>query len=387
MAAPAHPPVFWRLVVTNLMGQAITLITGTADDIRFQFRLNRPDMLTFTLPSEDPLTNLTVDDDGLPYVACGVRMVKAFRKTGTEPGGWVLRFVGRVWTVEDDGDGSTVRTNVTCYSPLHLLGKRLIRDADGTVYKQVKWWDTPGAHIFRDMVERTHVYKGSNIGLDDTSSGTWDGSTADQTVGYDQAYILPNVITLCDTGTMDIVQEYQNSEDGKHLRLGAIERVGEEKPAVIFGYAAPPRTASKFNRLQTMDDLYNDITLWGKSTTGHRANVTDAVSKAAFGTFELAEVLADVETKELVEYLADERLNLQKDIRDMVTVIPAPEISAVPFDGWGVGDTIRVNAARPPLPVTRQLVSGFQRVYGFDLEVGKTAGESVTGMIVSSQGI
>lgn len=385
MAAPAHPPVFWRLVVTDLLGATITLVTGTADDIALQFRLNRPDMLTFSLPSEDPLTNI-VHTDGYPYMACGVRMVKAFRKVGTDPGNWVIRFVGRVWTLEDSGDGSRVRTNVTCYSPLHLLGKRLVRESDGTVYKQVKWWDTPGAVIFRDMVERTHVYKGQNIGLDDTSTGTWSVGTAHQTVGYDQAYILPSVVTLCDTGTMDITQEYQNVTDGKHLRLGAVSRLGLQKEAVVFGYAAPPRTATSFQRVQTMDDLYNDVTLWGKSTTGRRAVSTDATSKTTFGTFEVAEVISDIETVELLQLLADERIALQKDPRDMVTVIPAPEISSVPFDAWFVGDTIRVNASRSPFPVTRELVSGYQRVYGFDLEVGKTAGEQVTNMIVSSQG-
>lgn len=387
MAAPAHPPVFWRLVVTNLLGQTITLVTGTAADINLQYRLNRPDMLTFSLPSEDPLTNIAYTGDGLPYVACGVRMVKAFRKVGTDPGNWVLRFVGRVWTLQDSGDGSTVRTNVTCYSPLHLLGKRLVRAADGTVYSQVKWWATPGAHIFRDMVERTHTYKGSNIGLDDTSTGTWSAATADQTVGYDQAYILPSVITLCDTGTMDITQDYQNVTDGKHLRLGAVPQLGEEKAAVVFGYAAPPRTATSFERIQTMDDLYNDVTLWGKSTTGRRAVATDAFSKTTYGTFEVAEVISDVETVELLQMLADERIALQKDPRDMVTVIPAPEVSSVPFDAWFVGDTIRINAGRSPFPVTRQLVSGYQRVYGFNLEVSPTAGERVTDMIVSSQGV
>lgn len=386
MAAPSHPPVFWRFVICELDGTPISIVTSLANDVLLQYRLNRPAMLSFSVPSDDPLVNILHTDD-YPYVSCGNRVVKGFRKVPpgevNSPGGWQIEYVGRIWQIGDQGDGDTTRTSVTCYDPLKVLEKRLVRNSAGSAAKQVKFWGEPGTDIIQTLIDRTHTFKGAT-GIEDVSLGTWETSS-DQTAAYDQAFVLPAIIALCDTGTCDLDITYLNTTSGDHIRVEGVERRGEDKPGVIFGYAAPPRTADRYDRTINLDNLANDLTFWGKSVLGRTTYVSDAASKATYGTFEDAQVLADVETAELVEMLADQALALRKNPQDLVTVIPAPEISAQPINDWWLGDTIRVNASKQPFPVTRQVVTGVQRVYGVDLSIDPDYGERVSNLIVSAQ--
>ena len=338
------------------------------------------------MPSADPLVSLT-HTDGFPYISVGNRVVKGYRKVPAgevdAPGNWQIEFVGIIWQIGDQGDGDNTKTAVTCYDHLKVLEKRLIRNSAGSAAKQVKFYGVGGTAIARAMIDRTHTYKGAT-GIEDTSGGTWNTS-ATQTAAYDQQFILPGIIALCDTGTMDLGVTYLDTQSGDHLRLSGLERRGEDKPGVIFGYAAPPRTADRYDRTINLDYLANDLTFWGKSVLGHLTHVSDATSKATFGTFEDAQVLGDIETKELVQMLADQALVLRKNPQDLVTVIPAPEISAQPINDWWLGDTIRVNASKEPYPETRQVVTGVQRVYGVDLTIDPDYGEKVSNLIVSAQ--
>lgn len=388
MSAPAHPPTFWRFVLCTLDGVPISMLDGIASNIEVEYRLNRPAMLSFQVPSEDPLVSI-LHTDGFPYLACGVRVVKAFRKVSSgefeTPGNWQIQYVGRVWQIGDSGDGDTSRSSVTCFDPLKMLEHRLVRDENGAANKQVKFYGVPGSGIIIRMIERTHTFKGPT-GIEDPSSNldNWQ-TTTEQTNAYDQAYILPSLISICDTGTVDLKCTYLNTESGDHLRVVSRSRLGEDKPGVIFGYAAPPRTAKQFDRTQNMDQFANDVTLWGKSVLGHRVHAENLASQALYGTFESAEVIADVETKELLQMLADEQVALRSSPQDLVTVIPAPEISAVPIDDYWLGDTVTINASKPPFPETRQIVSGVQRVYGVTLAVDDDYGENVKDLVVSAQ--
>jgi hypothetical protein len=68
-----------------------------------------------------------------------------------------------------------------------------------------------------------------------------------------------------------------------------------------------------------------------------------------------------------------------------VTIVPTPETEARPFDDYYLGDTVNVEAGDAPFPVTREAISGVQRLYGFNIGLDNDYGENVTDMIVSPQ--
>ncbi len=378
-----NPTVLWRLVLCDLAGHALSVITGLATEVQLEFALNRPGMLSFTVPSEDPRVNIVHGTDGLPFLAVGPRVVKAYRKTDDGPGGWTLRYVGRVWQIQDQGDGDTCTTAVTCYDNLKLLEKRLVRDADGSFVKQVKFWGVSGATIIKTLIERTRDFAGA-VKID--VGGSWD-ATATQSPAYDQDYVLPAIMRLTDTGTVDLDIVYLDVTDGVHMQLGALAKLGIDRTAtVLFAYATEPNTAIEYNRSISLDTMVNSLTLFGKSINGHKVYGEDTDSSDLNLVMEGLEIVSDVETKELLEDLAAEALALRKDPRDLVTVLPTPEQSAIPWDDYWIGDTVTILAADSPFPVTRQTVEGAQRLYGFTIDVNDEYGERISQLVVSPQG-
>lgn len=383
-------PVYWRLVLCDLYGVPLSLITGIASNIELQYTLNRPAMLSFDVPSEDSAVNNLYSTSGLPWLHAGDRIIKAFRKSdASEPGGWELEFVGRVWTTEDQGDGDACRTMVTCYDPLYDLIKRIVRRKDGTFLKDATFYGVPGSTAIKRMIDRTNTYgvrptfiatAGDDVG--------WD-ATAVITKDFQQAMILPSMIEIMDSATVDIYTRYVNFKSVDHstwptyAHVGAAARVGQDRPHTVIGYAGPPRNATGFNRTMTMETFANDITGWGKSAKGHEAHETDTTSIEQYGAFEDAMVLTDVEYAEFVDDLINEELVLRKLPRDIVSFQPQPESAQSPFSEFALGDTIMVNAALAPNPVTRQQVEGLQRIYGFTLQIDDDYGEHVSSLSVS----
>src|SRR5581483_9775610 len=196
-------PVQWRLVLCSnewhgdhFESHYLSILDGIATGIQLTFGMNRSAELTFNVPSEDPRVNLQYSVDGLPYLSCGLRAVKAYRRVGDGPGGWELKFAGRVWSLEDHGDGDTVQTMVTCYDPLKILEKRAVRDKNGlyfpnpgagSTFNQIKFWrsvdavqppdtgdggvhdigdsgDFGGSYIIKSLITRTIKYGNGNPG-------------------------------------------------------------------------------------------------------------------------------------------------------------------------------------------------------------------------------
>jgi len=389
------PYVLWRHVLTDLWGIPIAMYTGIANDVEFKFLLNRPASLTFTVPSEHKLVNI-VHTDGDPYLSVGNRLIKSYRKVShtvdEQPATvtpWELQFVGRIWQIADSGDEDTVNTAVTCFDPLQDCSARVVRMASGNFQAQVKWWSTKGDTIIKEMIDRTNACSLAPL-LFTTTGGTFTDTDV-QTVAYDQKMILPSIIELTDTGTVDITMTYNDYQDDTktdwtgHATISATPRMGSDKPDVIFGYAAPPRTVKTYDRTQDMNTFANDVTLWGKTAKGHTANASDSDSIAKYGAFEEAAMLSGVETLELVEMLTDEQLALRKAPKDVISIVPLPGVSMQPFNEWFLGDTVTVNVGRTPFPVTRTTADGVQRIYGFTLGIDPDIGEQVTELVVSAQ--
>lgn len=414
------PVIQWRIVLCNNDGHYISLLDGIASGIELDYRMNRPARLTFSVPSEDPRVNI-LGTDNLPYLAIGVRSVKAYRKVGTGAGNWILKFAGRVWSLEDHGDGDTVRTMVTCYDPLKGLEKRMVRNKNGRYAPaQARWWNsavypaviqsrimvngqleigtgedgTSGAHIIKEMIRRTKKYGGQNETLPDLpaenapihiDTGGGFEVTAGMSVTFDQEYILPAIIRICDTLTVDLVQTYLDVFNGVFLRLGARARSGTNKQGtVIFAYAAAPYSAREYIRTQSLEQMANYVHLFGK--TKHNKDSATAVnvpSQNKYLVMESVETIPDVEHVEHLQMLADMQVAMRKDPRDLISVVPTPEDSPVPWNDYWIGDTVSVSAANSPFPVTRQTVEGVQRIYGVTITLDDDYGEYVSELIVS----
>jgi len=372
----------------------VSILTHLADNIELLYQLNRSAMLTFTVPSDHPQVNIP-HTDGLPYLAAGPRWVLGWRKSPSSlapsPGGWELKYAGRVWSVQDQGDGDTSKTMVTCFDALKHLEKRIVRSADGDFRKQVRWWGSPRGDatydsIILDMIERTQTLVGTcRI---DTTGGHWV-TCGESTVGFDQAYVLPSIIRLTDTGNIDLDPTPLDGSDNDFLRLGALPRLGTDKPSIILGYAAPPRRAVNFDRTTTLDNLANSVYLFGKSNKGHLVNQFDADSQAIYDIFEDVTVVSNVEHVDLLTALAEEEIFLRKSPHDLVSITPTPEDSPRFFNEYGIGDSIYLKASKPAtgttFPDTRDTLSGLQRVYGAKLSVSTEYGEAVSELVASAQ--
>ena len=404
---PTYPPVFWRFVLCNKNGKPISMLDGIASDVRFDYILNRAAVMSFSVPSEDPRVNI-LHTDGDPYLDVGDRVMKAWRKTpigSTEtPGGWELKFAGRVWSLEDTGDGDTVRTSVVCFDPLKILEKRVCRNDDGTYWddqKPVEFWNgavypavigrpedgSSGAKIIKKLIQRTRDYAGPvHINL----SGNWE-DTSGMTLSFDQAMVSDAIATITDTITCDLEVTdgggspgYLNAYDGTFMRLGGVARLGSDKTAtVFFYYAKTPFTASEYTRTKSLDMMANAIHFMGKSRAGWRVSAEDATSQDDFLVMEDVASLTGIEHSAIAQKLADIQLALRKDPRDIVTVLPTPESSSMPWNDYWLGDTVSVEAATTPFPVTRQTVSGAQRIYGISLAIDDDYGEHVTDLITT----
>lgn len=381
-------PILWRFVLCDLMGAAIASLSPISSEKQLAYALNRSSRLSFSCPSDNPLVG-TLHTDGDPYLTVGNRTIKGFRRTGSETT-WTCRFNGIVWDLQDVGDGDACRTAVTAYDPFKLLERRLVLSSAGKVYKTVEFVGTDlngvrGDHIARDMVDRTISFVGP-CGLE-TNSFTL---AAKQYKKYDQAYIAPAIVELCDTGLLDIELDPEDRTDGILCLFNAMPRRGQDRPNVIISYAAPGRTAYYLDRTLSMDTVANDIRVWGGSTTGHLAHVTDATSKTKYHAYQDATVLTEVKGGTDIDNLAAELLALRKNPRDMLTVLPTPGLAPTPFTQYFLGDTVTVLASvgsdQSP-PQTRERLMGMQRVYGISIDVDDNGVERVAGLDLSPQGI
>jgi hypothetical protein len=363
-----------------------------------------------------------VHTDGYPYLDAGRRIVKGFRRVGGGPGGWELKFAGRVWTLEDQGDGDTVQTAVTCFDPLKILEKRVVRNHLGRYDKQVQWWSptdldvvavtagvddgSSGAEIIREAIQRTRDFGGlapgeSGGGFESDIApihidigGTWE-TTAGITILCDQMYIMELIDKITSTLTCDLnvttgdltTPGYLNSVDAVFMKLGAVERLGTDKSDTVrFAYATSPFTAQSYGRTKSLETLSNFVQLAGKSWLGAKSGVSkDTTSMDDFLVMEEVESLTDVENQTLLQYLADMKLALQKDPRELLTIVPTPEDSPLPWDDYWLGDTVGIDAADTPFPVTREAVEGVARLYGFTVSLDPDYGENVTEMVISPQ--
>jgi hypothetical protein len=427
--------VYWRLVLCDLDGRAIEVISQLASNKQLNYALNRPARVSFDVPSDHPIVNtLYTDARGFtdPQLTVGNRVIKAYRSVSG--GSWDLRGVFLVWDIQDSGDGTTTRSAVTAYDIMQLLRKRLVYSATGTVNKTVEFngaTDSSGNltgmksdQIAKTMVDRSITYAGACGITTDTGLGASFEASARMNKRFDQAYVAEAIIEMCDTGVLDVWFQGLDRTDGTLWAMHAspMRRTNDADvngftcPDVVIAYAAAGRTAYEMDRTVSMETVANDVRLWALSTTGPLAHVNETgghdVAGGSFtvdGTvttalnnsiskyyrYEDATVISAIRNKTDIQALAVEEAVLRYLPRTLMTVLPTPGLAPPPFASGGgfnyfVGDTVHVVAGTDKglegsPSMTREATSGLQRVYGISLDVTDDGVERVAGLDVSPQ--
>jgi hypothetical protein len=443
------PVIDWRFVLCDnryiggpfkYSSEPIAILDGIAADMAMEFKLNRSCMATFSVPSEYTSVNKIWGPDGLPYLSVGKRALKCYRQVGGPGNPWKLKFAGRVWSLGDDGDTDSVRTSVSCYDPLKICEKRVIRQAknykdptdsdavnttlggtfwpdpviwhdtaaDTTIQTPLKSWEDGSTmgKIILDCLDRTRRFGGTDGGPANAGDVTlaplhiqgkynsfYDKTTHAYPYQSDQAMIMDAIVQITNTGLCDLDISFLDNHDAIFIQIICRDRVGTDKD-ITLSYASAPNTAMEYHRTQALDDMANYIGVMPKTQTGPLISKTDATSKQDYLVMEAVESLTDVTHRDVVKKLASMELHMRKDPRDLVTVVPTPENSPAPWgnnsaqdDGYYLGDTINVEAADIPYPVTRETVVGRQRVYGFKLTIDNDFGEWVSQLLVSNSDV
>src|SRR5262245_21642180 len=183
------------------------------------YRLNQPSSASSEVPSEDGRV-AGLHADGFPRLSKLRRVLKAYRREPQSDGveRWVIRFVGHVWQISDQGDPNTQRTTVQCFSPLKLaLEKRLVRGAFGSepTYSTT-FTNTDSAQIVKTLLDRTNSAAPTGITtagvfeLMPARSAAWENAKM-QTAFQDMIQSTPD---------FDIVETFLDQTDGIFAKLG-----------------------------------------------------------------------------------------------------------------------------------------------------------------------
>jgi hypothetical protein len=150
----------WRIDLCDANGVTLDWLDNIATGRAFSYKLNLPSSFTFSVPSSHPkVADLHTDEK--PKL-CEGRLVRAYRMENDVA---VLRFAGKVWTVQDVGDDGKEQTTVVCFDALRQTASRLVRVESGwgspeSATNKVEFDDIDGSYIARWIVAVTNQEKG-----------------------------------------------------------------------------------------------------------------------------------------------------------------------------------------------------------------------------------
>jgi hypothetical protein len=373
----------WRIVLCDLRGRPIALYTTFAFEKEFEYVLNRPARCSFVVPAEEPLVNI-LHTDGEPYLSCGNRTIKAYRREGN--GNWMLRFAGIIMQTEEQGDPDKVTIAVNAFDPLLLLQHRPIRRQNGDLRRTVRFVDEAGAIIAKKMVNRTIQYDGP-CGIETT--GAFASTSAPQTLAFDQQFIGDGLVSMTDTATLDLVFAPVDRTDGILVKMSAIKKRGTDKSgSVSFDYGIGEYNVSEWRRTRNTDQMANDVTIIGGRSNQLVEHRESLASQTKYHTYVDMQTYSDIQTPEFLDALAVEMIALRKKPREIISVTPLPERAPSPWTDYFLGDIVNVQCeVKPSLPTgSHQIISGVQRIYGITISVDENGFEKVAELVCSPDG-
>jgi microcystin-dependent protein len=350
-----RPSVRWELYLCDRSGIEIASLSPIATDRQLSFTLNKPASLTFTVPSHDGrVADLYVD--GLPQLHPLVRIVKAYRREilvdGTERN--ILRFVGHVWSMVDEGGPDGALTAVACFDPLQWAMNR----HTGPL---VEYSDVMGSAIARQLVDAMNTESPTSL---ITAGGTFE-ATPVRTVSYTRKSYGQALVELASAfDGFDLYLHPVDREDGIVSVLNAFSRLGQYQDEVIFGWASDLAISNvdKITRTLVGDTYSNRAILLGATAVTVKE---DTAAVTAVGLLDSVSAYNDVTNADLLDALAQEELNFRHLLRETVEISPTAGAAPEPFTHVHLGDTFRVYIGAK----MRGGFAGIMRCYGFDIAI------------------
>ena len=381
----ARVKIGWRIILCDQLGNGLEDISSFALDRQFSYRLNRPEVFTFRVPSDHRLVN-ELAPDGRPNLAIIRRTVKAFRTErradGTEF--YNLRFVGWVWQLQDEGDADNAWTTVTCFGPMQRLQRRMCVGPSGSI-TNAAWTATDGGLIIHSMLGQLNAgVAWAHTGVDPGTREPTEARTADLTNMSLAAAIVQ--LTSAFNG-FDVRFVPQDRKDGHLARLDVMAKRGTRRTHAVLGWGIAPHNVTDSSRLFDAEQYANQVTLQGATpeVDGARpiqAEAQNLVQQQDVGIYRSVESYPDVSNPAFLQALATEELGFRARAREIVSLRPQPGRAPEPFTEYDLGDTVR-------LFVGSRQRGGYQgdvRVYGFDLDVDNEGKEVVSSLVLSPEG-
>lgn len=398
----------WRFVVTDLTTTTTTWAEGLFTNRKLVYPLNASATIDADVWPDDRRVNLLFDDSGYPLIGQSNRLIYAFRRedpfTGETPP-WIVRGAGIIMGLEDQADVDVPLTHLTAYDPWTYLGGRPVMDVDGGVPgPQGLKIILPGNDIIGNLI----AYTRDNVGpcfidTGPTYGGTafW-GTTTPAVIETCETYLLTaqqgnsvaDIMTqLTTAGNLDIVlyPVYDpGNRPGITHDLAIYQLAGEVKPKAVFAWDQFTRSLKHIDRMHSAvpGDFFNTVLYYsGQGGPPAAASpLVDTASVADFTTYWSQQSFPNQVSNgsallvgNQTALLMAQALQLVKQGRRTMTVVPMPERSPVPFLDYVPGD-------RVPLYATNNLrvpSTGVQRVNSISITVEDDGVETVDTLLLS----
>lgn len=415
MAVPCQAPS-WRFISSDLYTHTITVLDRIASDRHVEALLDVPNWLSFSVPSDSPLVNLTYTDDTFDdsSVAEGDRLIYAFRQEETtDLPYYVVRAAGISMQLEDSAGQDVARTTVTAWDPWKYAYFRPAQSEDGDLPAPTGTWDGKYlAGTTAEIVVLTQLlYTITNNGIIRIDAG--DGSRIGEGAQYQDwggTSSYAGTIEVCGALPDDfIVQQGQSVGDvwtamvtaaymdivltpiwdpvyrpGYTHEMNIYVQAGVDQPDDLFGWDTPPHSLIGLSRNFDGTTRANNVKFGaGQGASGGSAPVqTDTTSVDKYGEYWAQQFLPAAVDVATATQMAVWQLGLRKNGRQIVQFSPTPERSPCPFTEINLGDRVPVYAKQSAF---RQELSGYLRIYGMPIDISDDALETVTGMILLPQ--
>jgi len=375
----------WKVFICDLNGRKIEDITSVTRDKKYSEVLNTPSQFSFTADTaNEKLSQL--HSDGRPVLDSLCRVVKAYRSEYNEStleDEFVLRFAGRVWSLEDVGDDNTYSAAVVCYDALHMLSKRVCLNSVGSPFSVS--FSGGGTSTLTTLIDRTNTYAG-HCGL---GTGGTINTSPSQTVDWSLKKVSEAVseLTSADVG-FDISITPLDTETGILGNLNCYYPArGSRQDGALLGWRALPHNLLSVNRVFDPELAANVIWGVGTATVGDDQVTTNFVDddESSFSTFgQLEEIVEyqDVNNITYLETLVGADLIARRPPTETLAFVPTPTSnSPEPWSDFVTGDSITVRIGSD----LRGGLRRYQRIFGFGLDISNdTSIETMTFVLTES---
>ncbi len=412
VSGPASP--LWRPFVADLSGAGITDLSKVTFDRSVEVTLNAPLTAQGTVPSDNPQVWIPYDGDGYddPYLAEGTRLVWWFRRESSAPPYYTVRAATLCQLVEDTAQQDDARTRFVGWDPWHYLMSRPVCNADGVLpgIDGLSYTDTQASVIIAQLLRNTidnmgHAYVDAGVTYSGTAeySGTLEtGAGMIIDINFAQGTSVGQAWKqVVDLGVCDIILDpiYDPMNRPNYLcELNVYAQAGVTRDEQIFAWNLPGRNLVGINRQEDGTQRANSVFFragqggaWGDGTI-----FTDGASASKYGEYWAQQFFPGVTGRnavDVVNFLAQQQLELRANGQETVTFSPAPERSPRPWLDFQLGDRVPVWASATKFRkllgdtmVGSDAETQYQRIYGWRANISDDALETLDPVLVSPQG-